>query len=273
MDRTPHASPHASPTVYSRRWRICRKRIDASSLGKALAALAARMEPKEAARVADRLAKALENPQEPAPDSLSAQATRGSVGSWRRKDADRLSSLGLRAGSKRRARRGDWPGLERLSAWATRWQGRRGRTPHASPIASPRRWRNLQETDSSHLASLGWALGGLSRLVPFARQTQLAALSNMLLKEVSGLQEQGEEEPEKRKQLADLYALLGAQDLAEVLKWPFCVGEAEKIALAELEKKTGRIRRRYLEVRRAGAVHSASKTSTPRRNVRRWQMR
>ena len=37
-----------------------------------------------------------------------------------------------------------------------------------------------------------------------------------------------------------MYALLEAQDLAEVLKWPFCVGEAEKIALAELEKKEGR---------------------------------
>ena len=34
--------------------------------------------------------------------------------------------------------------------------------------------------------------------------------------------------------------LLGSQDLAEVLKWPFCVGEAQKLALAELEKKTGR---------------------------------
>ena len=36
-----------------------------------------------------------------------------------------------------------------------------------------------------------------------------------------------------------MYALLDAHDLADVLKWPFCVGEAEKIALAELEKKTG----------------------------------
>jgi hypothetical protein len=62
----------------------------------------------------------------------------------------------------------------------------------------------------------------------------------MLLEEVSAPPKQGEEEPEKRKQLADLYALLDAQDLAEVLKWPFCVGEAEKIALAELEKKTER---------------------------------
>ena len=44
----------------------------------------------------------------------------------------------------------------------------------------------------------------------------------------------------QRKQLADLFALIEAQELAEVLKWPFCVGEAEKIALAELENKTGR---------------------------------
>jgi hypothetical protein len=44
----------------------------------------------------------------------------------------------------------------------------------------------------------------------------------------------------QRKQLADLYALMEAQELAEILKWPFCVGEVEKIALAELEKKTGR---------------------------------
>ena len=32
---------------------------------------------------------------------------------------------------------------------------------------------------------------------------------------------------------------LAPQDLAEVLKWPFAVGEAETIVLASLEKKTG----------------------------------
>ena len=31
---------------------------------------------------------------------------------------------------------------------------------------------------------------------------------------------------------------LEAQDLAEVLKWPFAMGEAETIVLASLEKKT-----------------------------------
>jgi hypothetical protein len=33
--------------------------------------------------------------------------------------------------------------------------------------------------------------------------------------------------------------VLAPQDLAEVLKWPFAVGEAETILLASLEKKTG----------------------------------
>ena len=62
---------------------------------------------------------------------------------------------------------------------------------------------NSKETDAKRLSSFGWSLGGLARLIYPARQTQLAALSNMLLEEVSGLPKQGEEEPEKRKQLAE----------------------------------------------------------------------
>ena len=179
-----------------------------SSLGQALAALAARMEPKEAASVAARgaqvLAKALENPQET--------------------DGERLSSLG-----------------QALAALAARMEPKEAASVAARGAqVLAKALENSQETDARRLSSLGWSLGGLARLIPPARQTQLAALSNMLLEEVSGTPKQGEEEPEKRKQLADLYALLDAQDLAEVLKWPFCVGEAEKIALAELEKKTGR---------------------------------
>jgi hypothetical protein len=30
---------------------------------------------------------------------------------------------------------------------------------------------------------------------------------------------------------------LSKRELVEVLKWPFCVGEAEKLVLAELERK------------------------------------
>ena len=50
----------------------------------------------------------------------------------------------------------------------------------------------------------------------------------------------GEEESEDRRRLAATCALLPAQDLAEVLKWPSCVGESAAFILAELEKKTGR---------------------------------
>ena len=32
-------------------------------------------------------------------------------------------------------------------------------------------------------------------------------------------------------------APLNAEDLAEMLKWPFCVGEAQKLVFSELEKK------------------------------------
>jgi hypothetical protein len=67
---------------------------------------------------------------------------------------------------------------------------------------------------------------------------QLVALSNILLDQIPDPPKIGEVEPEERKQLAKLYATLRPQDLAEVLKWPFCVGEAQKLALAELEKQT-----------------------------------
>ena len=61
----------------------------------------------------------------------------------------------------------------------------------------------------------------------------------MLLGMIPGPPAQGEGEPEERKQLGVLYVLLSAEDLAEVLKWPICVGEAQTMALAELEKQTG----------------------------------
>jgi energy-coupling factor transporter ATP-binding protein EcfA2 len=94
--------------------------------------------------------------------------------------------------------------------------------------------------DCEDLSRLGSALGRISPLIPGARQTQLTALSNMLLKQVSDPPKEGEQPPGDRKQLAELYALLGTQDLAEVLQWPFCVGEAERVALVEMEKKAGR---------------------------------
>jgi hypothetical protein len=42
-----------------------------------------------------------------------------------------------------------------------------------------------------------------------------------------------------RKEVTEWCQLLSPQELAEVLKWPFTVGEAEKIVLTELERQTG----------------------------------
>jgi len=199
-----------------------------SDLGNALAALAARMEPKEAAGVSSRgaqvLVKALEDPNT---------------------EADRLSQLG-----------------DALAALAARMEPQeaagvssRGAQVLAEALEDP------QRTDTLRLSRLGWTFGQLSSRIPSARQTRWVAVS-ILMNQVPMIPKVDEVEPEKRrylvayykgignvfeaeaaklrKQLADLFALIEAQELAEVLKWPFCVGEVEKIALAELEKKTGR---------------------------------
>jgi hypothetical protein len=70
-------------------------------------------------------------------------------------------------------------------------------------------------------------------------RTQLAGLSLLLLSEVPETPDAGETEAqERRKSVARIAALLTPRELVDVLKWPFCVGEAQKLVLAELERKT-----------------------------------
>ena len=88
------------------------------------------------------------------------------------------------------------------------------------------------------------SLGNLVKFIPSARQaTLLLALSNIFLEKVPAAPQQGQEaaqeEPKVRKEVTELCQLLSHQELAEVLKWPFTVGEAEKIVLTELERQTG----------------------------------
>ena len=45
-------------------------------------------------------------------------------------------------------------------------------------------------------------------------------------------------EPNDRKLLADVCAQLATGDLVEVLKFPFCTGEAEQIVLNQLNSKS-----------------------------------
>ena len=97
---------------------------------------------------------------------------------------------------------------------------------------------NPQETDSRWLSSLGDALAAFCRLLPSAHRTHLLALSNMLLQPMSKEAAEGKEQPYDRKLLAAVCAQL-LQDLTEVLKYPFCTGEAEQIVLLQLGTETG----------------------------------
>jgi hypothetical protein len=99
---------------------------------------------------------------------------------------------------------------------------------------------NPQEPDSLRLSSLGQSLAALCRLLPSTRHPHLLALSNLLLQSVSKEATQGEKQPHDRMLLVEAYAQLQTEDLADVLKYPFCTGEAEQIALKQLNSKTGR---------------------------------
>ena len=152
--------------------------------------------------LSDRLVTVLEQPQQP--------------------DADRLSRLGEVIAAL--AARMDPPEAARTAA----------RSAHVLVTALEK----PKETDVS--LSLGRTLGNLAKFLPGnPRATLLLALSNVFLEEIPAAPQQGQEEAQVRKEVTELCKLLIPQDLAEVLKWPFTVGEAEKIVLAELERQTG----------------------------------
>ena len=194
------------PRFWPRRWKTRRKRIPTPvELGLRARGPRRAHEPQRRRQRGRRaLAKALENPQET--------------------DSYRLSSLG-----------------EALAALAARMNpndaasvAARGASVLAKALENP------QETDSDRLSSLGEALAALAAQIPSARQTQLVALSNLFLGNVSGPPKNGkgrEDEAQDRTRIARICGLLNAEELAEVLKWPFCVGEAQKLVFAELEKK------------------------------------
>jgi len=62
----------------------------------------------------------------------------------------------------------------------------------------------------------------------------------MLLRPMSEKEAEGKEQPADRKLLSEMCAPLSSQDLAEVLKYPFCTGKAEQILINQLETKTSR---------------------------------
>ena len=218
-------------------------------LGDALAALATRMEGTNAASVAEHIAKALENPQEKDSDRLwrlgkalamlarrmdgtnaASVAARGALvlakalENPQEQDSDRLWRLG-----------------EALAALVTRMDG-----TNAASVAEriAKALENPQAKDSHRLWMWGAPLASLGAQFPAARQTQFAALSFLMLKQVSPPPGEGGFEAQDRATIAEVCSLLATnvqatKDLVEVLKWPVCVGEAQKLVLAELGRRTG----------------------------------
>jgi hypothetical protein len=176
-------------------------------VGSALAALAGRMNATNAAPVAERLAKALENPQE--------------------MDSYRLRTLG-----------------EALAVLAGRMDA-----TSAAPVAGRAALvvAGALERSGGLDYNLSAALASVSAEIPTANTTRLAALSLMLLKKVEPLREEkapepliptiGISDPQHGTTVSNLCSLLATNYLVEVLKWPFCVDEAQKLVLAELQNK------------------------------------
>jgi hypothetical protein len=170
-----------------------------SSLSRALASLANKMEPQAVTEIAKGLVAALEGPQEA--------------------NSDRLSNLGEALAMLTNG----------MDPQATAEIARQGARRVATALENP------QETDSESLSRLGRALAAFCRFLPSAHRTQLLALSNMLLTPVTKKKDEGEEQPYYRKLLTTVCAQLSPQDLAEVLKYPFCTGEAEQIVLNAID--------------------------------------
>jgi hypothetical protein len=170
-------------------------------LGVALAALAVRMNPADTVAVADRLIKPLENLQ--------------------KTDFDSLSNLG-----------------EALLALVARMD-----TPAATALAAhgalvlARALEDPSEMDANYTSRLGTALAALATKIPGSEKTRLAGLSLLFLREVSPPPKLDETETQVRTTVTGVCASLSKQQLSEVLKWPVCVGEAQKLVLAALEKK------------------------------------
>lgn len=199
-----------------------------------LAALSSRMESPDASRVAargvQRLTDAFDNPpeefanhvaaalavrMEPVDVARVAERLAQALEEPRDIDAHRLGRLG-----------------SGLAAAAARMPGDEGpRVAVRGACVLARSRANPQPTTASGRARLGSGLLALADVIPAARQTRLLAMSHTWLEKVD------EQEPEERKLLVRCCKSLTPQDLAEMLKWPFCVGEAERIVLAELERQ------------------------------------
>jgi len=97
---------------------------------------------------------------------------------------------------------------------------------------------HANRTGSLALSVSGSALATLAAQIPPAKtkETRLIALSSIFLYPIMVSQE-GDFGDETRNTVRNVCLVLSTNELVEVLKWPFCVGKAQKLVLAELEKR------------------------------------
>lgn len=91
--------------------------------------------------------------------------------------------------------------------------------------------------DSETRSRLGWALALLSSHLPESNATRAYATSAFLPAGISEAPVGFEEMEIDRKLFLDYCDSLSLKELSDVLKWPFCVGEAEQIVLSALERR------------------------------------
>lgn len=99
-----------------------------------------------------------------------------------------------------------------------------------------RKMENGMNTDQLRKLSIALA-EVLAHLEPEAPRLRLYTMSNFLLYPIGAPPSEGEHEARDRELFQALLKPLNKDDLVEVLKWPFCVGEAEKLVLEALEVK------------------------------------
>jgi hypothetical protein len=216
-----------------------------SNLGDALAALTNKMEPHAAAEIAKRgaarLAGTLENSQAIDYSRTShsfeiltkimetravVEIARGLLAALedpKESDSDRLLSLSNTLATL----------ANRMEPQAAAEIAKRGALRLAAALEDPK------ESDSDRLSNLGNALAMFCKLLPSAHNTALLAISNGLLWP-TGVESIDDDRPTHRELLAEVCAQLPVEHLMEVLKYPFCAGEADHIVLKALETRTGR---------------------------------
>jgi energy-coupling factor transporter ATP-binding protein EcfA2 len=231
-----------------------RKEVDfpirLSILGKALVALSPRVNTGDATTTASRLATALQNVnvvKGDHPSRLSAlgEALAALAGHMNSEDTAILANSGasVLADALELWQPSDSIDLadlgKALAALAARMSPQDAATQAAhGALVLAKALNNPKENNFDSLSRIGQALAVLSVQIPEAEQTRLTALSALFLTKVPPPPKQSETEAQERMIVAKVASLLTAKELADVLKWPFCVGEAQKLVLAELERKT-----------------------------------